>query len=229
MLARHSLVWLSADGWQRAAQTVAAVAAERAGTDYQAVLQRWQHHDWPAVLRRRDAGTPEDQLCLGLALPPDGNGDKTRIPFKAQLADVQRITDPLALRAALKHAPSGWRGALHALAGDCLHRGIAIRIYGSWAWQILTQQSYVRPGSDIDLLFAPVSVDELTRGLSLLAQHAARLPLDGEIVFAEGQAVAWKECWQALRADSRQRVLVKTGAMVKLTPLAALMSTLEGA
>ena len=39
MLARHSLVWLSADGWQRAAQTMAAMAAE---VDYQAVLQRWQ-------------------------------------------------------------------------------------------------------------------------------------------------------------------------------------------
>ncbi|WP_211451583.1 malonate decarboxylase holo-[acyl-carrier-protein] synthase [Collimonas antrihumi] len=223
MLARHSLVWLSAEGWQRAAQTV---SAER---DYQPVLQRWRHHDWPAVLRRREAGIPEDQLCLGLALPPDGNGDKTRIPFKVQLADVQRITDPLALRAALKHAPSGWSGALHAFADDCVNSGIAMRIYGSWAWQILTQQSYVRTGSDIDLLFAPVSAEELTRGLGLLAQHAALLPLDGEIVFAEGQAVAWKECWQALQTDSRQRVLVKTGNVVKLTPLAALISTLEGA
>jgi phosphoribosyl-dephospho-CoA transferase len=223
MLARHSLVWLSADGWQRAAQTATA------GGNYQAVLQRWQRHDWPAVLRRREAGTPKDQICLGLALPPDGNGGKTRIPFRAQLADVQRMTDPLALRAALKYAPPAWSAALHAFVGACLHSGIAMRIYGSWAWQILTQQSYVRPGSDIDLLFTPGSVEELTRGLGLLAQHAGRLPLDGEIVFAEGQAVAWKECWQALQADSRQRVLVKTGDMVKLTPLAALMSTLEGA
>lgn len=222
MLARHSLVWLSADGWQRAAQT----AAE---ADCQAVLQRWQNHGWPAVLRRREAETPEDQLCLGLALPPDGNGNKTRIPFNAFLADVQRITDPLALRAALKYAPPGWSGALHAFAGDCLHSGIAMRIYGSWAWQILTQENYVRPGSDIDLLFAPGSVGELTRGLGLLAQHAQRLPLDGEIVFAEGQAVAWKECWQALQLGGQQRVLVKTGDSVKLTPLAALMSTLEGA
>ena len=225
MLARHSLVWLSADGWQRAAQTMAAMAAE---LSYQAALQRWQRHDWPVVLRRREAGTPEDQLCLGLALPPDGNGNKTRIPFKAQLADVQRITDPLALRAALTHAPPGWSGALNAFAGDCQQSGIAMRIYGSWAWQILTQQNYVRAGSDIDLLFAPASVEEFTCGLGLLAQHAARLPLDGEIVFAGGQAVAWKECWQALQAGNQQRVLVKTGDTVKLTPLAALMATLEG-
>ncbi len=226
MLARHSLVWLSADGWQRVAQSMAAMAAD---VNYQAVLQRWQRHDWPVVLRRREADTPEDQLCLGLALPPDSNGNKTRIPFKAQLADVQRITDPLALRAVLKYAPPAWSGALHAFAGDCLHGGIAMRIYGSWAWQILTQQNYVTPGSDIDLLFAPGTAEELTRGLGLLAQHAARLPLDGEIVFAEGQAVAWKECWQALQAGNQQRVLVKTGDMVKLTPLTALMSTLEGA
>jgi phosphoribosyl-dephospho-CoA transferase len=221
MLARHNLVWLSADGWQRAASSVAA--------DYRAVLERWQLNAWPAVMRRREADTAPDQLCLGLALPPDANGDKTRIAFKAQLADIQRITDPLTLRTALMHAPPGWSQALHAFAGDCLHGGIAMRIYGSWAWQILTQQNYVRSASDIDLLFAPRSVAEFTRGLTLLEKYAVQLPLDGEIIFADGQAVAWKECRQALQAGRQQPVLVKSGAAVKLTPLATLISTLEHA
>ncbi|HWW05285.1 malonate decarboxylase holo-[acyl-carrier-protein] synthase [Collimonas sp.] len=221
MLARHNLVWLSADGWQRAAASMAA--------DYRAVLERWQLNAWPAVMRRREADTPPDQLCLGLALPPDANGDKTRIPFKAQLADIQRITDPLTLRLALMHAPPGWSPALHAFAGDCLHSGIALRIYGSWAWQILTQQDYVRSASDIDLLFAPRTVAEFNCGVGLLAQYATQLPLDGEIVFADGQAVAWKECLQALQAGSQQRVLVKSGDAVKLTPLASLIATLEHA
>ncbi|AMO94816.1 malonate decarboxylase holo-[acyl-carrier-protein] synthase [Collimonas fungivorans] len=221
MPARHSLVWLSADGWQRAAQTAAA--------GNRAILERWQSRDWPAVLRRRQPDTPEDQLCLGLALPPDANGDKGRIPFLAQFGDVQRITDPLALRAALPQAPPAWSRALNAFAGDCLHSGIAMRIYGSWAWQILTQQSYLTRTSDIDLLFTPGSAEELRRGIALLAQHAARLPLDGEVVFADGQAVAWKECWQALQGDGGQQVLVKARSTVRLAPMAGLVATLEGA
>lgn len=221
MPARHSLVWLSADGWQRAAQTAAA--------GNRAILERWQSRDWPAVLRRRQPDTPEDQLCLGLALPPDANGDKGRIPFQAQFGDVQRIADPLALRAALPQAPPAWSRALNAFAGDCLHSGIAMRIYGSWAWQILTQQSYLTRTSDIDLLFTPGSAEELRRGIALLAQHAARLPLDGEVVFADGQAVAWKECWQALQGDGGQQVLVKARSTVRLAPMAMLVSTLENA
>lgn len=219
MPARHSLVWLSADGWQRAAQAAPA--------DCRALLERWRSRDWPAVLCRRQPDTPEDQLCLGLALPPDANGDKGRIPFQAQFGDVVRITDPLALRAALPHAPPAWSRALHAFAGDCLHSGIAMRIYGSWAWQILTQQSYLTRTSDIDLLFTPGGTEEFRRGIALLEQHAARLPLDGEVVFADGQAVAWKECWQALQAGSGQQVLVKTRSAVRLAPMADLVSTLE--
>lgn len=221
MLTRHSLVWLSAGGWQRAAQTVAA--------DSRATLVRWQQEDWPLVLRRREADTPQDELCLGLALPPDGNGDKLRIPLQAQLADVARVEQPLTLRQALAHMPSGWSGPLRAFAGDCLHSGIALQLYGSWAWQILTQQNYVTASSDIDLLFTPRRAPEFARGMALLAQHAARLPLDGEVIFPDGRAVAWKECWQALQADSPARVLVKTEATVQLSTLASLVASLEPA
>jgi phosphoribosyl-dephospho-CoA transferase len=220
-LTRHSLVWLSAGGWQRAAQTVAA--------DSRATLVRWQQEDWPLVLRRREADTPQDELCLGLALPPDGNGDKLRMPLRAQLADIQRIEEPLTLRQALAHMPSGWSGPLRAFAGDCLHSGIALKLYGSWAWQILTRQSYVTANSDIDLLFTPRNAPEFARGMALLAQHAARLPLDGEVIFPDGRAVAWKECWQALQADSLARVLVKTEATVQLSTLASLVASLEPA
>lgn len=221
MLARHSLVWLSAGGWQRAAGSIA--------PDWRSSLERWQLSGWPAVLRRREAEILQDQLCLGLALPPDASGFKTRIPFTAQLGDILRIEEPLALQQALAHAPPAWSKPLHAFARDCQDSGIEMRIYGSWAWQILTRQSYVGAGSDIDLLFTPRNVPELSRGIALLARYAAHLPLDGEIVFPEGQGVAWKECWQALHAASQPRVLVKTEAAVRLTPLSALMSALEAA
>ncbi|AIY42175.1 Phosphoribosyl-dephospho-CoA transferase [Collimonas arenae] len=225
MIARHSLVWLNANGWRRAAQTAAADSVDTVCV----ALTRWQQEDWPLVLRRREADTSDNELCVGLALPPDGNGDKARIPLRVQLAGIQRIEEPLTLEKALAHMPPGWSGPLHAFAGDCLHSGIVLRVYGSWAWQILTQQNYVTASSDIDLLFTPRSEPEFSRGMALLAQHAARLPLDGEVIFPDGQAVAWKECWQALHASSQPRVLVKTETIVQLTPLARLMSSLEPA
>jgi phosphoribosyl-dephospho-CoA transferase len=219
MLARHSLVWLNAGGWQRAAQAVA--------PGYRAGVEQWQRADWPAVLRRQEPDIRADQVCLGLPLPPDASGYKIRIPFKAESGAIQRIEPPLALNAVLAHAPSWWIGALHAFAKDCRRIGIAMRIYGSWSWQILTQQAYVGPASDIDLLFIPKSATEFSRGMALLEQYAAHLPLDGEIVFPDGQAVAWKECRQVLHADSRQRVLVKTETTVRLMTLSTLIMRLE--
>jgi phosphoribosyl-dephospho-CoA transferase len=49
------------------------------------------------------------------------------------------------------------------------------------------------------------------------------LPLDGEIVFPSGDAVAWKE-WAGA-----ERVLVKRASAVRLAPVAELLSTLEDA
>ncbi|MFJ2986450.1 malonate decarboxylase holo-[acyl-carrier-protein] synthase [Collimonas sp. NPDC087041] len=220
MLTRHSLVWLSSAGWQ--------AAAEGMTPPQRAALAQWQQADWPAVLRRQEAGTAVDQVCLGLPLPPDADGHKIRIPFKADSSAIRRIEPPLALHSALAHAPSWWLGPLHAFAEDCQRIGITMRIYGSWSWQILTRQNYLTLTSDIDLLFAPKNADELSCGLGLLEQYAAHLPLDGEIVFADGQAVAWKECQQALQLAGQQKVLVKSETGVKLATLSTLIAGLEG-
>jgi phosphoribosyl-dephospho-CoA transferase len=77
------------------------------------------------------------------------------------------------------------------------------------------------PDSDIDLLFFPANRNALDAGLALLERYSAVLPLDGEIVFPSGDAVAWKE-W--LNAD---RVMVKDAVTVRLAPTAALLATLD--
>ncbi len=220
MLARHSLVWLSSVGWQRATEAVA--------PEQRAALDQWHRADWPVVLRRQEPDTIAEQVCLGLPLPPNAEGDKIRIPFKAALGAIQRIEQPLALQAALAHAPSTWLAPLHAFAEDCHRIGILMRIYGSWSWQILTQQTYLTPTSDIDLLFVPRNAYEFSRGLLLLEQYAARLPLDGEVVFPDGQAVAWKECLLALPKASQNKVLVKSETTVRLVTLSTLIGSLDG-
>jgi phosphoribosyl-dephospho-CoA transferase len=58
----------------------------------------------------------------------------------------------------------------------------------------------------------------------VLAHHAETLPLDGEVVFAGGRAVAWKE-WLQARATAA-KVLVKQLQRVSLENTELLWETL---
>jgi phosphoribosyl-dephospho-CoA transferase len=212
MFCRHDLVWLSGRGWQ----------AARAGapSSQHAAFDRWQREDWPAVVRRADAGLAPGHVSLGIPLPPSPDGVKGRLAFNAPAADVARRIPALALSDAAAAAPPRWRPALDALADS-----MPLRAYGSLAMQAATGQSYLTATSDIDLLFRPADADDLRDGLLLLERHAAVLPLDGEIVFPSGAAVSWKEWLGA--AAARSRVLVKDAGAVRLAPMAELLATLE--
>jgi len=214
MYSRHELVWLNAAGWQ------AARAAAAPGQD--APLARWQHEDWPAVVRRSDASVADDIVCLGVALPPDADGAKCRIALQASTACVSRSMRALPLFDAAAAAPAAWQDGLRALAADA--HGLALRAYGSLALQACTGLPYLRPSSDIDLLLYPRSAGELHTGLALLAAHSRQLPLDGEVVFPSGAAVAWKEWLGAGRPGAR--VLVKHSGAVCLARPEALLASL---
>lgn len=226
MFRRHDLAWLSASGWR--------AARARALPEHAGVIERWQREDWPAVVRRDDAHAGAGEVCLGLALPPHpDSGHKLRIALRVPAGDVARTTPALALdclSAALPALlpallPDAWRKDLRLLAADSAD--LTFRVYGSLALQAVTAQAYVSPTSDIDLLFYPASSAQLGLGLALLRKHAGSLPLDGEIVFPNGQAVAWKE-WLAA-ASGNARVLVKEQNGVRLVSRDALLATLEAA
>jgi phosphoribosyl-dephospho-CoA transferase len=89
--------------------------------------------------------------------------------------------------------------------------------------QALTGLSYVRPGSDLDLLIHPRSLAELQAALLLLRRHADALPLDGEIVFPDGGAVAWREF---AGAGATETVLVKASGAVRLVARTELLAML---
>lgn len=208
MYARHELLWLSADGWEAALR--AAAPAERAP------IARWRARDWPVVVRRREVGSADGEVCAGIALPPDEAGVKQRIGLRVPRAAVRRAQAALPLRHAIDAAPAAWRHGL-----EQLDAALPLQIYGSLALQSLTGQAYLRAGSDIDVLLRPASADELDHGVRTLA--ACPLPLDGEVVFPNGGAVAWKE-WQA--AGQGMRVLMKGTATVRLAPRAELLELL---
>lgn len=221
-LPRHTLVWLSAQGWQGA----------RAGAPprHADALARWHAQDWPAVVRRSDADAAGDEICLGVPLPPDpATGDKLRIALRVRRGDVCRSAPPLSLATLLPtlaaHAAStgAWPGQPALPAQDEV--ADAMRVYGSAAMQRLTGLPYLRAASDIDLLFHPASAAHLEAGLAWLAAAAQRFPIDGEIVFPGARAVAWKE-W-LLAAGAKTRVLVKELDVVRLAAPDELLATLE--
>ncbi len=232
MFARHDLVWLSSRGWERV----------RAAAPFDAVeaLDLWRDGGWPAVVRRAETGLAPNEVAIGFALPPrraasgkagpegkGGHGGKLRVGCRVELSDIQRRTRALALVGALDAVPEHWHGGLAALEAEAASEGIGLAVYGSVALEALTGQRYLTPASDIDLLLRPLSRAQLMAGLALLARHAATLPLDGEVVFADGRAVAWKELRAGLESAPGTRVLAKGLERIALVAPDELIATLE--
>ncbi len=220
---RHQLVWLDAAGWQ----------AVLAGPDDEPpwtagardCLQHWATHDLPLVVTRQPpaltgagGSTPKTltlttlttltTLNLGLAAPL--RWGRQRLFVRVAAAAVQRVgAFPLAadITADLPAAAcEDWR----ALCTTLQAAGLVPRVYGSHGWQTLTGLNCVREGaSDIDLLLPCASPAQADAAVGLLARAATALPrIDGECVFADGAAVAWRE-WAAGRAGRVRQVLVK--------------------
>ncbi|MGE5652618.1 malonate decarboxylase holo-[acyl-carrier-protein] synthase [Noviherbaspirillum sp. UKPF54] len=219
-LARHSLVWLEPEGWKE--------ALDAAGDSCREGLACWGARDWPAIVRRCDDDAAPDQVCLGVALPPDPvSGAKRRIALRARQELVKKSLAPLNLEHAVPDMPGAWQPHLAALCEQAGAAGIGFRVYGSAAMQHLTGESYLTPSSDLDLLFLPTTSAQLAAGLALLSVHTGAVPLDGEIVFPSGHAVAWKEWLGAQRAQTGCRVLAKELHAVRLMKPQDLLDTLE--
>lgn len=220
MYARHDRVWLSARGWQRA--LAAAPDAQRAP------MQAWRDAGWPAVATRRDADAGAGEVCLGISLPPRA-GAKPRIALRADASDVTQVLPPLGLADVAAAIPPPWRTGFFAFAAAARKQGLCFGVFGSVALEAITGQRYVTAASDIDLLFHPAGKAGLEAAIALLDEHAAHLPLDGEIVFPGAAAVSWKEWRNATRGAGGERVLVKGSHAVHLAATGALLATLEGA
>lgn len=218
MFYRHDRVWLGASGWQRAC-----AAASKAHVD---ALEQWAENDWPLIVRRSESGLSAHSLGLGLALPPHAlTGVKTRIPLTVYLNDIAHHEPPLALAEVAGILPATWQDAYAELMHALIDAQMELRVYGSVALQAITGLSYLTPTSDIDVLFYPRAQAQLQHGVQLLKTYAQRLPLDGEIVFPSGRAVAWKE-W-AGAVDNSHKVMVKSMTNLNLMNVDALLSELE--
>ncbi|WP_157900126.1 malonate decarboxylase holo-[acyl-carrier-protein] synthase [Rhodoferax koreensis] len=214
-LERNSLVWPTPAGWD----ALRTQALQDATT--QAIVGHWHGERLPLVVSRQPPGRARDLIALGLPAPLQWN--RRRLAFAlpaAQLAYSGRF--PRLAEAAAHHR---WRRAALALEhalGEALGHGTgAVQVYGSYGWQCLTGLRYLREGSDLDLRIAVPDVAAAAAVVDLLA--AQRLPcrIDGELVFPDGQAVAWREMAQLFEGEVCQ-VLSKRLDGIALVGLADL-------
>ena len=217
MFSRHDLAWLTPLGWKS--------ALEGASPGERDAIAGWGRAGWPAVVTRAHAELGPGQVALGIALPPRlADGSKPRIALNCESGDIDRTGPALGLADAVDAAPPRWRTALRALDEEAAAAGLKLRVYGSLAFQALTGQTYVSARSDIDLLLHPATALDARHALALLARHAGGLPLDGEIVFGGGRAVAWKELAGAQHGQAR--VLSKSLRDIALVTVDSLLASL---
>jgi phosphoribosyl-dephospho-CoA transferase len=210
---RHELVWL-APGWRAALAAPVAPALA-------AALDGWIARGRPLVACRGDGVAP-GELALAAALAPAGPLRRARLVVRSEA--VAWTAPPLSLGEVIPSAPLRWRPPLAALARDGREAGLAVRVHGSLAWQHLTGERHLRPGSDVDLLVPVATTDELRRALALLAPRAHDSPrLDGEILLPGGLGVAWREL-----AARPARVLVRSTDALALVPAADALGPLAG-
>ncbi len=202
-LQRHDLVWLDEARWRDALQAPLRESAV-------AALSAWFARGRPAVVRRRESAGG-GALHLGVALPPTYTDRK--VPLVLDAGAVKRTSPPLSLDAVIHSAPPSWRPPLVQLATEANAIGIDLRVYGSLAWQHLSGEQYLTASSDVDLLWRAHDRATLEHMLGYLAnwQRAGGIPADGEVLFPQGMAVAWKELAQRPR-----QLLVKRSDRVEL-------------
>ncbi|BEP71561.1 MULTISPECIES: malonate decarboxylase holo-[acyl-carrier-protein] synthase [unclassified Variovorax] len=200
-LRRHQLARLSEQGWT-------ALLDGAWDTQARECLAHWATHRLPLVVTRQpDYTLTNGWIALGLPAPACWGRRRLtlQVPHTAVLGldDFPRLAEVQALLPPAARSPV--RDLLCAL--DACHA--EARAFGSYGWETISGLDHVRPGSDLDL---SVRVDDVAHADavagSLQAFGTERLRLDGELLFGDGAAVAWRE-WIEWRTRHARALIVK--------------------
>ncbi len=209
---RQQLLRLGGEGWAKVLE---------APWDDEArdCLALWARRGLPLVVTRQPPA-PGDVLATGLPAPASHR--RRRLAVAVAPRDVLLLDEFPDAAAAADDLPPDLAPAWHALLAALAANGCAARVYGGHGWQVLTRLAYVHPASDLDLLLPVRSAAQADAVSRVLADARAwRGPrLDGELLFADGAAVAWRE-WLAYREGRAAQVLVKRLHGVALEHFAA--------
>lgn len=171
--------------------------------DSPAFLQSWWEVGRPAIIRRPCWSEDFTWIEAGIALPPP---QKLRCPFRIPRSAVRDFFPP----PLTTECPSlQTNTAISDLASACADCDETLRVFGSHAWQALTDLPYVQSGSDVDLvLFLKNAWSDL---LPVLRRFPLPSNFDLEIVLSDGSGFLWREFMQ----DS-PRILFKGNQQILL-------------
>jgi phosphoribosyl-dephospho-CoA transferase len=210
ILRRHQLAYLTAAGWEEALRLPGAQAVAPQ-------LRYWAAQGLPLVVTRQGTCTAmPGHIALGWPAPlRDG---RQRVALNVAPRSVAWFDEFPEAHKALPLLPRGVRAPLQSLLAQLRENGVRPRIYGSYGWQLLSGLTYIHTASDFDLLLAVQGRDQADALVALLQADAPRaLRIDGELLFPDGAAVAWRE-YAHWRAGLTRELLVKRLDSVALEP-----------
>jgi phosphoribosyl-dephospho-CoA transferase len=203
-LHRHQLARLSDAGWR---------SVQSCDWDPEAreCIAHWAAECLPLVVTRQAAQTAQsdmDRLALGLPAPARWN--RRRLALTVARGEVLYFDEfPIAEKVS-RRLPIPARPAWLRLCSGLRGAGVNPRVYGSFGWEHLTGLDHVRSGSDVDLWLSVEGEGQAdTVAACMQSFSGGTLRLDGELIFMDGSAVAWRE-WLAWRNGRVKTLLVKS-------------------
>lgn len=201
-LRRHQLAHLSAAGWQE-------VLAHDWDEELRSCLMVWAQHNLPLVVTRQRVPREGEDAPISLGLCTPALWHRRLLALQVRPSRISWFREFPLLAEALHELPRRARPSLEALGRALAALGVKAHAYGSAGWQALTGMKYLHAHSDIDLWLAVDDADQADATARALLRHAPREPrLDGELLFTDGSAVAWRE-WLAWRDGACRSLLVK--------------------
>jgi len=208
-LRRHHLLWIARPHHD-------ALSAQIPDRSLRVIVADWLAAGWPLVVRQQSTAQvrfgPLDRVAVGMPLAlAEG---RRRIALMVKPQSIERSAPPPLLRDVIPRLPQSRRATLSQLAQRTDSIELAVRVYGSMAWEALTGCTYLTPHSDIDLLWQPSTPSQLAAAIAILAswETESGVRADGEILFGDDDAVGWREWMRAggwSDGDRSGRVLVK--------------------
>lgn len=200
-LRRHQLAHLTTAGWRE-------MLARDWDDESRSCLQHWGEHALPLVVTRQPAPRQDGDALVALGLPTPACWGRRPLALQVAPAHISWLSEFPPLAQAIAELPRAARGPLQQLDTRLRHQGVRARAYGSAGWQRLTGLGYLHEHSDLDLWLAVDSAERADSAAGLLQQCDTSLRLDGELMFPNGSAVAWRE-WSAWREGRCRQGLVK--------------------
>lgn len=176
----------------------------------------------PMTICRQDS---IDASQVKLAINCLVEGIKYRVACLVDADEIQLTTRPLSLHTLLKESgQTHQEHSLSSFAEALLALNCEVYVYGSYAYQYLTKETYIRASSDLDLVLYPQDNSRLADILQLIQKTRllSQIPLDGEIQIHPEWHVSFNELLM-IYPDVQQSIIAKGIQRVDMLKLEQLL------